>query len=71
VRLAVGGAPVALDALGPIIINSDGTTARVDGWAGLTEGERERALRRIAARNAARRAALGAAAAAGGGAGAS
>mmetsp|Transcript_6651 Transcript_6651/g.18972 ORF Transcript_6651/g.18972 Transcript_6651/m.18972 type:complete len:104 (+) Transcript_6651:1807-2118(+) len=46
---------VRMDALGPIIINTDGTVARISNWAALTERERKVALKRIAKRNAQRR----------------
>jgi len=37
-----------------MIINTDGTVARIFNWAGLSEGEKNVALRRIAKRNKAR-----------------
>lgn len=46
---------VKMDKLGPIIINSDGTMSRINGWENLTEGEREKSLRLIAKRNKARK----------------
>jgi hypothetical protein len=52
------GQTLKLDALGPIIVNSDGTTSRIVNWANLTERERQVALRRIAARNKERAAQL-------------
>ena len=38
--LEVGGASVSLDSLGPIIINSDGTTRRITNWGELDDRER-------------------------------
>lgn len=52
--ITVDGASVKLDHLGPMIINTDGTVARIFNWAGLSEGEKNVALRRIAKRNKAR-----------------
>ena len=49
---------VKMDNLGPIILNSDGTMSRINGWENLTEGERERSLRLIAKRNKARKESL-------------
>ena len=45
------GARVALDGLGPIVVGVDGTMMRITNWAGLSERERETALRRLAKRN--------------------
>ncbi|KAG5178179.1 hypothetical protein JKP88DRAFT_188785 [Tribonema minus] len=45
------GETMRLDHLGPIIINSDGTTRRITNWDTMTERERQVALRRIAKRN--------------------
>lgn len=44
-----------LDHLGPIIINTDGTTRRIDDWDTLSEREKETTWRRIKKRNAERR----------------
>ncbi|EXJ53614.1 uncharacterized protein A1O5_13181 [Cladophialophora psammophila CBS 110553] len=44
-----------LDALGPVVINSDGTLSRIDNWAQMTEMERERTLRILGKRNQLRR----------------
>jgi hypothetical protein len=49
------GESLKLDNLGPIIINTDGTTRTIDNWDTLTEREREVSWRRIAKRNAERR----------------
>ena len=49
------GQAMKLDVLGPIIINTDGTTRRIDNWDTLTEKEKEVTWRRIRKRNAERR----------------
>jgi len=41
--------------MGPVIINADGTTRRIDNWDQMTRGEQEVAWRRIAKRNEERR----------------
>lgn len=46
-----GAASIALDGMGPVVVNADGTLARVANWARMTEREREVARRRIAKRN--------------------
>ena len=40
-----------LDYLGPIIINTDGTLQRIPNWIEMSEVEKSKALRLIAARN--------------------
>ena len=40
-----------LDHLGPVIINTDGTTSRVANWDKLTEMEQQVALKRVSKRN--------------------
>jgi hypothetical protein len=47
-----------LDALGPIILNTDGTMGRISNWTQFTETERAQALRLVAARNKKRKEAL-------------
>lgn len=49
------GESLKLDHLGPIILNTDGTTRRIDNWDNLTEREREVTWRRIKKRNEERR----------------
>ncbi|KIK95700.1 hypothetical protein PAXRUDRAFT_826754 [Paxillus rubicundulus Ve08.2h10] len=44
-------APVKLDKLGPMLVNSDGTLSRIANWENMTEGERERTMRVVVARN--------------------
>lgn len=41
--------------MGPVIINADGTTRRIDNWDQMTKSEQEVAWRRIAKRNEERR----------------
>ena len=45
------GEAVQLDELGPIIINTDGTTTKISNWSNMTQQERDTAIRLIAARN--------------------
>jgi len=49
--LEVGGRKVAMDHLGPVVVNSDGTISRITNWDTLSARERETALRRISKRN--------------------
>jgi hypothetical protein len=49
------GESLKLDHLGPIILNTDGTTRRINNWDILTEHEREVTWRRIKKRNGERR----------------
>ena len=62
--LLVGGQPLKLDALGPIVLNSDGTTSRISNWSAMTEAEQRNTIRLIAKRNKKRQAELTAAASA-------
>lgn len=52
------GETIAFEDMGPVIINADGTTRRIDNWDKMTKHEQEVAWRRISKRNAERRAAL-------------
>ncbi|KAL7484027.1 hypothetical protein ACHAW6_009670 [Cyclotella cf. meneghiniana] len=52
------GDTIAFEEMGPVIINPDGTTRRIDNWEQMTKQEQEVAWRRISKRNAERRAAL-------------
>jgi len=45
------GQSIKLDALGPMVVNSDGTLSRIANWAELTEPERANTLRVLGARN--------------------
>lgn len=49
---------VKLDALGPIVLNVDGTMGRIANWANFTENEKSQAIRLISARNQRRKEAL-------------
>lgn len=42
---------IALDHLGPIIVNVDGTLQRIPNWDTMTEAEQKKAHRLLAARN--------------------
>ncbi|EAU87750.1 hypothetical protein CC1G_11028 [Coprinopsis cinerea okayama7 len=42
---------VRLDALGPMVVNRDGTLSRIANWDKMTEDEKERTLRVLSARN--------------------
>ncbi|KAL4790638.1 hypothetical protein BDV19DRAFT_382192 [Aspergillus venezuelensis] len=50
-QLDVNGDGVKLDHLGPLIVNTDGTLARIGNWAQMTEMERKNTLRIIGKRN--------------------
>jgi hypothetical protein len=52
--LVVDGAPVKLDHLGPIVLNTDGSMSRITNWQEMTEEEQTRTLRVVAKRNQAR-----------------
>ena len=60
-ELRLGGGGVALDHLGPVVVNGDGSLSRIANWAALSERERDVAKRRISQRNQERLAALRAA----------
>ena len=60
-ELRLGGEGVALDHLGPVVVNEDGSLSRIANWAALSERERDVAKRRISKRNQERLAALRAA----------
>ncbi|KAF4436495.1 hypothetical protein F53441_13235 [Fusarium austroafricanum] len=45
------GESVRLDAMGPLVVNTDGTMGRIGNWAGMTEHEREQTLRLLGKRN--------------------
>ena len=57
-QIEVGAPTVALEHLGPIVINSDGTTSRISNWTTMSETEKEMAMRLIPKRNERRRAEL-------------
>lgn len=45
------GQPVTLDAMGPVVVNTDGTLSRITNWDNMEESEREVVKRRICKRN--------------------
>lgn len=49
------GESIKLDGMGPVIINTDGTTRRIDNWNEMTDREKEVTFRRISKRNEERR----------------
>jgi predicted Fe-S protein YdhL (DUF1289 family) len=49
---------VKLDHLGPLIVNADGTLARISNWLQMTEIEKRNTLRVLGKRNKARMDAL-------------
>ena len=49
------GESIRFEEMGPVIINIDGTTRRIDNWDQMTKNEQEVAWRRIAKRNEERR----------------
>ena len=52
------GETIRLEEMGPIILNTDGSTRRIENWDTLTEREKEVTWRRISKRNEERRQAL-------------
>lgn len=52
------GTTVSMDALGPVVVNTDGTMSRINNWAEMSEIEKRNTLRIIGKRNRERRAAL-------------
>ncbi|KAF0700819.1 Aste57867_8670 [Aphanomyces stellatus] len=60
--LTVGGNSLALDHLGPIVVQTDGSLMRISDWEGKTEHEKAMISRVIAKRNKERLDALQAAA---------
>ncbi|KAK4226475.1 hypothetical protein QBC38DRAFT_480481 [Podospora fimiseda] len=50
-QLKVNGAPLALDALGPMVVGRDGTLSRIGNWAEMSDIERENTLRVLGKRN--------------------
>lgn len=47
----MNGDGVALDHLGPLVVNENGTMSRIANWAEMTEIERNNTLRVLGARN--------------------
>ena len=56
-KLSIGGS-VSMDAMGPIVVNTDGTISRIGNWSEMSEFEKKNTLRIIGKRNQERRAAL-------------
>ncbi|TFB05109.1 hypothetical protein CCMA1212_003037 [Trichoderma ghanense] len=52
------GSTVKLDALGPLVVNADGTMSRIANWDKMADIERENTLRILGKRNQERLAAL-------------
>lgn len=50
-QLDVNGDGVKLDHLGPLVVNTDGTLARISNWAQMTEMERKNTVRVLGKRN--------------------
>lgn len=53
-----GGTTVKLGALGPLVVNQDGSMSRISNWGDMTDIERENTLRIVGKRNQLRLAAL-------------
>ena len=49
--IMVGGQPIKMDQLGPVVVNSDGSLSRITNWPTMSEQERQTALKLIAKRN--------------------
>ena len=45
------GEAIAMDAMGPVVVNDDGSLSRIANWPMLTDREKEVTQRRIAKRN--------------------
>ncbi|THV02349.1 hypothetical protein K435DRAFT_653545 [Dendrothele bispora CBS 962.96] len=50
-ELKVDSEGIKLDALGPMVVNSDGTLSRIANWANMADAEKQRTLRVLGARN--------------------
>lgn len=57
-QVQVGGSSTSLDELGPVVVNKDGTLARISNWQKMTEDEQATTMRLIGAQNKRRLAAL-------------
>ena len=57
-KITVDGEAVKLDAMGPMVINADGTISRINNWHEMTEHEQATTTRLLIKRNEARRKAL-------------
>jgi hypothetical protein len=56
--VAVGGAAVALDELGPVVVHEDGTVSRIGNWKQMSAHEQESTKRIVGKRNQQRMAKL-------------
>ena len=56
--LANGGQTVKLDALGPMVVNVDGSLSRISNWDKMTEMEQKSTIKVLGKRNKARLEAL-------------
>ncbi|KAF4343168.1 hypothetical protein FBEOM_2881 [Fusarium beomiforme] len=45
------GESIALDAMGPLVVNTDGTMGRIGNWQNMTEFERAQTLKLLGKRN--------------------
>ncbi|ROT37754.1 hypothetical protein SODALDRAFT_333510 [Sodiomyces alkalinus F11] len=52
------GTTVSMDAMGPVVVNVDGTMSRINNWGEMSEIEKQNTLRILGKRNRERRAAL-------------
>ncbi|KAG0324327.1 hypothetical protein BG004_003497 [Podila humilis] len=50
-QLEVNGKDIKLDALGPVVVNENGTMSRIDNWAEMTEIEKSNVRRILLKRN--------------------
>jgi len=57
-RIEVGGAPVLLDEMGPLVVSEDGMLSRIANWETMNERERAMAFKLLTKRNAKRLAKL-------------
>ncbi|KAF9337118.1 hypothetical protein BG006_006148 [Podila minutissima] len=51
INLEVNGKDIKLDALGPVVVNVDGTMSRIDNWAEMSEIEKSNVRRILLKRN--------------------
>ncbi|KAF9424995.1 hypothetical protein BGZ94_007942 [Podila epigama] len=50
-QLEVNGKDLKLDAIGPVVVNEDGTMSRIDNWAEMAEIEKSNVRRILLKRN--------------------
>ena len=51
----MGGEPILLDQLGPVVLNEDGTMSRITNWDQMSDIEQKNTMRIIGKRNKQRR----------------